>query len=102
MDENIIKICLLNKEFSVKSQESKEHVLTVANLVNDYLNKIQRNKPFGNKLNLALLAALNISSEYVKIKEEYENFEREVMHRVGRLVDQIDEYLKRYPCGVCD
>lgn len=94
MEENIIKICLFKEEFKVKSPETEEHVLAVADMVNAYLDKIQEKQTSKNRLNLALLVALNISSEYVKIKQEYENLEKEIMVRVNRLINQIDQHLR--------
>jgi cell division protein ZapA len=94
MKENIIKIYLFNEEFKIKSQETEEHILGVASLVNAYLDKVQKKGVSENRLNLALLAALNISSEYVKIKGEYKNLEKEVMIRVDRLIKQIDQHLR--------
>lgn len=102
MKENIIKIYLFNQEFKVKSQETEEHILAVADMVNAYLDKIQKKETSKNRLNLALLVALNISSEYVKIKQGYENLEKEIMIRVNQLINQIDQHLRQYPCGVRD
>lgn len=102
MKENIIKIYLFNQEFKIKSQETEDHILAVADMVNTYLNKIQKNGTSKNRLNLALLVALNISSKYVKIKKEYENLEKEIMIRVNRLINQIDQHLRQYPCGARD
>jgi len=100
--EEIFTVQLLEKEFTIKTNEPAERMQRIVEFVNDYLTKIQSQRPFTDRLIISLLAALNITGEYMEVKEEKLALEKEVEKKANYLINLIDQYLEEVPCGVRD
>ncbi len=66
-----VKIC--GEEYTLKSKCSPEYMERVAQLVDDTMKKVSQNKPRLSLHQTAVLAALNLADEYLKLEVEYAN-----------------------------
>jgi len=102
MKGSLITVQLFDKEFTIKTEESPQRMEKVVDLVSKYLNDIQKQKPFKDRTIVSLLTALNIAAEYMEIQERHIALENEVNVRTNYLINLIDDFLKKVPCGVRD
>ncbi len=102
MGERVFTVQLMDREFTIKTNEPSERMQKVVELINEYLSKIQAQRPFKDRTTVSLLTALNITSEYVEVKENKLAFEREVKEKARQLISLVDNCLKEASCGVRD
>ncbi|MGI5891746.1 MAG: cell division protein ZapA [Bacillota bacterium] len=58
--------------YSLKGECSTEDLLKIAQLVNDKIEEIRHDCPQYSATKIAVLAALQIAEEFVKLEEEYQ------------------------------
>lgn len=80
----------MGQRFTVASDDGEEHVRKVAKYVNEHMRRLGANQRVANT-QLALLAALNIASEYWKLRES----EEDLQQRVDRISQRVLAQLKR-------
>jgi len=80
----------MGQRITVASDDSEEHVRKVAKYVNEHMRRLGENQRVANT-QLALLAALNIASEYWKLRES----EEDLQQRVDRISQRVLAQLKR-------
>ncbi len=93
MVEKIFTVQLLEKEFTVRTNEPTGRMQKIVEFVNDYLTKIKTQRPFKDRTTISLLAVLNITGEYLELKEEKLALEKEVEKKANYLISLIDQYL---------
>ena len=98
MRENVIKVKLFDRELTLKTQESPEKIEKIVNIVNEYLENIQKQRFLRDRIAINLLALLNITIEYDELKEKMEN----INGHINYLTNLIDNILKEDTCGVRD
>lgn len=85
-------IKILGQEFTVLSDSGDEHVESVMAYVNNKVMELESKVPNASTLNIAILTALNIADEYIKLfrgnKEEVYN---QIDRQVQNLINLIDE-----------
>lgn len=68
--KNKVVVRILGQEYTIRSDESREFVQRVANLIDDKMRAIQeRNKKFSTTW-IAVLTALNVGDDYLKLEKE--------------------------------
>ncbi len=93
-EKKIYKLNILGTELTLKSEDSKEHVDAVLNFVNQKVSEIQSKSKTLPLQMVAILCALNIADELIKIqKEKNMTFER-YSAKISRLNEEIAEALK--------
>ncbi|MBM7096514.1 cell division protein ZapA [Bacillus sp. H-16] len=70
-------VTIYGQQYTIVGQESPDHVKEVAGLVNDKMKEIKGKNPYLDTGKLAVLAALNIGDELVKLKEKHNNQEKD-------------------------
>lgn len=65
----------------VKSEEGEEHIRAVENYLNNKIEEVKENTKAVSTLDLALLAALNITGEVIKTKE--------MLERLGKRSEEL-------------
>lgn len=73
----------------VKSEEGEEYIRAVESYLNNKIEEVKETTKAVSTLDLALLAALNITGEVIKTKETLERLGR----RSEELVERIDTVL---------
>ncbi|MBI1910883.1 MAG: cell division protein ZapA [Deltaproteobacteria bacterium] len=71
----------------VKSEEGEEHIRAVENYLNNKIEEVKENTKAVSTLDLALLAALNITGEVIKTKE--------ILERLGRKSEELAATIDR-------
>lgn len=63
-----------NRQYTIVGTESKEHVQLVADLVNEKMTEIHQANKHLDTTKLAVLTAINTMNDYIKLKEEFDEF----------------------------
>ncbi len=71
---NRIKVKINGEDYYVRGKVSTEHIAKVAKYVDNKMCDLSRRHPDLNQLRVAVLAALNITDELLRLKQEYEEF----------------------------
>jgi cell division protein ZapA len=82
---------ILGQELSVVSDSGDEHVADVVRYVNDKMDEAGKAAGSKNTLNIAILAALNIADEYLRMKVAKENIYNQLENRSERLISLIND-----------
>ena len=85
-----LEIEIMGQRLVVKSEDSEEHVRTAARYVEEQIRQLADTR-FASTLDLALVAALNIASEYWKLQHQQE----EAHQTIDRMAQRIGARLHR-------
>ncbi|MGD0949347.1 MAG: cell division protein ZapA [Candidatus Binatia bacterium] len=85
-----LEIEIMGQRLVVKSEDSEEHVRTVARYVDEQIRQLADTR-FACRLDLALVTALNIASEYWKLQHQQE----EAHQTIDRMAQRIGACLHR-------
>lgn len=89
--KNSHKITVLGQELSVLSDSEDEEVANVVQFVNEKMEEVLRSGNGIKTLNVAILAALNISEELLILKGVNRDLCNQIESRVEKLIQLIDE-----------
>ncbi|MCX7816645.1 MAG: cell division protein ZapA [Syntrophales bacterium] len=84
---------ILGQALEVVSDAEEDHVRKVVDLVNAKAEDLKYKTFVWDTLNLAILIALNIADDYLKLKAEKEDTIHTVERRSKQLIDLIDHSL---------
>jgi len=82
-----IEVHVMGQTFAVTSDDDDEHVRAVAAFVDAEIRKLTLAGRSLPPLSAAVLAALNIASEYQKLKEQQEKIQQIIDRLSARLAD---------------
>lgn len=91
--KNLVRVEILGREYTVKSDEGEERVRKIAEYVNEKIKKISESTKTLSTLNVAILAALDIANEYFEALEGHGDLSRRVEKiemKSGRLIEIIN------------
>ena len=88
--EQPVKVKILEQEYLVKTEEDREQVYRVAEYVNEKLKEIKQSTEGLSEKKTAILAALNIASEYFQILREKEALTANIQKRTRSLINNIE------------
>jgi len=83
-------IRILGQELSVLSDAEEEQVANVVQFVNDKVEEVLQSKNNLKTLNVAILAALNISEELLELRGINKEFCKQLESRAEKLIQLID------------
>ena len=89
--DKYFNINILGQELSVLSDSGDEHVERVVKYVKEKMREAGSTPANANTLNVAILAALNIADEYMKLKGMKDDICSQLENRSGKLIDLIDQ-----------
>jgi len=72
---------IYGQQFSIVGQESTSHMRLVASIVDDKMREISKKNPTLDINKLAVLTAINVVHDYIKLKEKYEKLERQLQEK---------------------
>ena len=81
-----VEVEIMGQLFSVTSDDGEEHLRRVALYVDGKMRELSANGRVASSYAAAVLAALNIASEYQKLREE----KQEIEARIDRLAARLD------------
>ena len=88
-----IKVKILDHEYLVKSEEDAGQVKKIAEYVNEKLQEIKDNTKDLPEKKAAILAALNIASEYFQIVRERDELLASIKQRTEAMNYNIDSVM---------
>lgn len=62
---------IYGRQYTMRGNESASHMKAVASYVDDKMKEVAECNPRLDTARLAVLSAVNISDDYLKLKEEY-------------------------------
>lgn len=81
-----VEVKILEQKLIVKTEENEEYAKKVVDYINDKIQEVKANTKVASKLDIALLAAMNIAGEYIKTRDRLTKLES----KTNRLVEFID------------
>ena len=89
--KNSHKITILGQELSVLSDSEDEQVANVVQFVNEKMEEVLQDRNGLKTLDVAILAALNISEEFLKLKEVHQEICDQLENRSEKLIQLIED-----------
>lgn len=93
-EKKIYKLNILGNELTLKSDDSPEHVETVLNYVNQKISEFKSKSKTLTPQVIAILCALNIADELIKLKKEKNMTLEQYNTRITKLNEEVSEALK--------
>ena len=84
-------IKILEQELSVLSDAEDEHVANVVRFVNEKMEEVLQDRNGLKTLDVAILAALNISEDFLKLKEVHKEICDQLECRSEKLIQLIED-----------
>ncbi len=97
-EKNKLTVRINHREYTITSKESREYMLRVADVVDRNMKEVTKTSPELNTTMTAVLAALNLADEYVRLQQDYQKASKDVATyatKVRELEGQLAKY-KRY------
>lgn len=87
----IFKVEIMGQRYTVQGPSEKEFAEEVAGLVDSRMREIDKKNENVVPLDIAVLTALNIASDYLQLREENSRLLEEVESRVSNMIEKLDE-----------
>ena len=84
-------IKILEQELSVLSDAEEEQVASVVQFVNGKMEEVLQDRNGLKPLDVAILAALNISEDFIKLKEVHQEIRDQLEFRSEKLIQLIED-----------
>ncbi|MCC7460531.1 MAG: cell division protein ZapA [Proteobacteria bacterium] len=81
------EVKILGKTFEVKSQFDPDFTMETANLVNIKMNELAGKAATISTEKVAILAAMNIAGDYLRLKRSETNRRNALMKKIERIVE---------------
>jgi len=92
--EQLVTIELFGQPYTFKTQSDINRAKEVADYLLQEVVKVERNQPnpssSSNQLTIMILAALNITENYLDLKQERLGLRREISNRATGLIRKLD------------
>ncbi len=85
--KKVAELKIYGHRLVVKSEEGEDYMRAVENYLNTKIEEVKETTKAVSTLDLALLAALNITGEVIKTKE--------ILERLGRKSEELSELIDR-------
>lgn len=72
MKDNKLTVEIYGKQYTMRGDESTTHMQAIAEHVDDKMKEVATGNPKLDVTRLAVLSAVNISDDYLKLKQEYD------------------------------
>lgn len=88
--KQVVQVTILGQLYSIKSEAPVEEVRRVAEFVNEKISEVMATDKVVDTLNTAVLALLNVSGAYIRLREE--GVEREKLEgRLRQLLERLEK-----------
>lgn len=85
-----VQVTILGQQYMVKSETTPEEVRKVADFVNARLEEVATTSKTVDSLNAAVLALLNVSGSYLRLREQLPS-DREIEERIRHLLVRLEQ-----------
>lgn len=80
--------------YRVRGEQDRERLQELADIVDRRMHEISRHLPVADSGKIAVLAALNLADELLQCQSQQEGDSSQIMDKVTRLTDELDEALQ--------
>jgi cell division protein ZapA len=84
-----LEVEIMGQRLTVKSDEGEAHVRQAAGYVDQHMRQLAETRA-ASALDLALTAALNIASEYWKLRQQQEELSQTINRLAQRVVSRLE------------
>lgn len=97
MDNNKVNVKIFGQEYTISGEQTREHIIKVADYVDSKMNKLSKIIPSGPVASLAVLSAVNIADEYFSEISSHAHHENEInrLRRDAHQYEQLWEETKK-------
>jgi cell division protein ZapA len=92
-----VDIEVYGQRYTVKGEAEEEHVKRVAAFVDQQMRSLAQGMKTTTLAKLAVLTALNIADQFMKLDDERRQGEAELERRAAHLMESIEEQLQSTP-----
>ncbi|MCH8288465.1 MAG: cell division protein ZapA [Candidatus Marinimicrobia bacterium] len=92
--ENLVKVDIYGKEYTVKGQADSSYIESVAEYVDSKMKEVDANVPFESSLRVAILAAMNITDELFSQKSLKNVKNEDIEEKARILVQELEDTLE--------
>ncbi|MCH7618858.1 MAG: cell division protein ZapA [Candidatus Marinimicrobia bacterium] len=92
--ENLVKVGIYGKEYTVKGQADSSYIESVAEYVDSKMKEVDANVPFESSLRVAILAAMNITDELFSQKSLKSVKNDDIEEKARILVQELEDTLE--------
>jgi len=85
------QVQIFGQVYHLRGSEDADYARRVARLVDDRMNAIADQMASVDSFRVAVLAALHIADEYLRLKEQHDRYKTQVAVKSNRLVSLLDE-----------
>lgn len=89
--DNLVEIELMGQKYTIRTSADKEQVLAAAALVRGRLEEYRTATGSSVKLNVAILTALDLANDYLKLQDTHEQLGRVVETRSSDIIKILEE-----------
>ena len=86
-----IDVEIIGNNYTIRSDADEDYVHKIADYLNGKIQEVLQSTKTVDTLNVVILAALNIASEFILLRDEQGEFQRQVKERSRRLIRFIDD-----------
>lgn len=90
MNNDLVKISIFGREYSLRGGSNPNHVIMLASYVNDKMNEISKATGESQFGDVAALACLNIADDILKQSNEHKKNMGIALNKVNELIAKID------------
>lgn len=85
-----VRITIRNQDYLLQGDGREEHILRLAQYVNDKLKEVEESTEGLSEKMAAILVALNIAGDYLQLIEERDELLSKIRERTQALIQHID------------
>jgi cell division protein ZapA len=89
-----IRVRIRNHDYLIRSDEDGDQVLKIAEYVNHKLREVEQDTEGLSEKKTAILAALNIASDYFQVVKERDELLAKIRERTQALILNIDSAMR--------
>jgi len=87
------QISIQGLNFSIASSDDEEHIRDLVKYLNHKMEEIKSKTKTSTTQNLAILSALNIADDFLKLKRQHQGLKQDINNQLERVSYQIDNYI---------
>ena len=90
-DFNQVTVIILGKSYTIAPDRdhSAEYIREIAQLADEGMRELQKQKPHQSPLQIAVLASLNLVDELFKMQADYQSAESDIAQKASRLTASL-------------
>ena len=102
MDKNHIQVDLLGRSFTIRSEESPEHLRYVLEIFKRRTDHISNQLSITDPLKIAILAGIDLTDEFLKLKSQLDKRSETDSVEASQINTITDDLIKRINQSLAD